>query len=950
MDERKLLIADDSELNRAILVSVLEKNFDILEAADGKEAIATLAAHEGNIAALLLDVVMPEADGFEVLEEMNRRGWIDEIPTIMISVETGGSYIDRAFQLGAADYVSRPFVPNMIRRRVINAILLHTKTRKLTGLIADHFYRRERNTDILAAILGYAVEARSGERGTHMTNVSRITGLLLHRLLERTDRCPIGPEDIETVCIASSLHDIGKLLIPEGILTKPTALTPGEFDIVKQHTRLGAKIISDLPIYQNETIIKYALEICRWHHERWNGEGYPDGLKGEDIPIAAQVVSLADAYDALTSKRCYKEALSHEKSLEMIRGGECGNFNPLLLECLNDIADTLKHSAGAEAAAEPPAYRWAKELIWKPDGSRQELSSARMTKQVEQELSKRRFFSDLTEEFWFEFTRHPDAVALSAGAARRTGLPRVIVGPLSCTQLCSVVSADTIQAMRNRLLCATSDETYLEFETELTLDGHPSLCQIAIQITWASDEPGRFSSLFGRVLDIGERCRRLEDYRQAFAAPVLHPALLPVTVGADHVLRITGEQVIGVLESCRSMFGTVRLVDPEICMQLTDTSDGAVVEKSEHCYAIWNKTQRCEHCISQEVIRTRRAQTKVEAVGDKVFYVHAVCVEVDGTPYALELVSPIRMEDLRGDEDASVLNQLLLRNRQVYIDSATHVYNRRYFDDRLRDLDGEFTLAMLDLDHFKHINDKYGHSVGDEVLKQFAEHLQNTFRFCGFVGRIGGDEFVLLCPARQPEELAESLAAFRHTIREMGYEVSVGVSESTDRQTLNETVNRAETAMRHDKMEFYRNNGGIRQMRIIDDKLKQLLIKKQDVTRFLQAIAPLYRGVYMVNAKRDTCRYIYVPSYFKTMLENNHHAFMSSVREYCRELVHPEYHDEFAKLLDYSYIEEQIAAHGSLKMTYQIRDGSRVHLKITMADRSSADVHELLWIFLDETQ
>ena len=553
MDERKLLIADDSELNRAILVSVLEKNFDILEAADGKEAIATLAAHEGNIAALLLDVVMPEADGFEVLEEMNRRGWIDEIPTIMISVETGGSYIDRAFQLGAADYVSRPFVPNMIRRRVINAILLHTKTQKLTGLIADHLYRRERNTDILAAILGYAVEYRSGERGTHMTNVSRITGLLLHRLLERTDRCPIGPEDIETVCIASSLHDIGKLLIPEGILTKPTALTPGEFDIVKQHTRLGAKIISDLPIYQNETIIKYALEICRWHHERWNGEGYPDGLKGEDIPIAAQVVSLADAYDALTSKRCYKEALSHEKSLEMIRGGECGSFNPLLLECLNDIADTLKHSAGTEAAVEPPAYRWAKELIWKPDGSRQELPSARMTKQVEQELSKRRFFSDLTEEFWFEYTRHPDAVALSAGAARRTGLPRVIVGPLSCTQLCSVVSADTIQAMRDRLLCAASDETYLEFETELTLDGHPSLCQIAIQITWAPDEPGRFSSLFGRVLDIGERCRRLEDYRQAFAAPVLHPALLPVTVGADHVLRVTGEQVIGVLESCRSI-------------------------------------------------------------------------------------------------------------------------------------------------------------------------------------------------------------------------------------------------------------------------------------------------------------------------------------------------------------------------------------------------------------
>lgn len=697
MDERKLLIADDSELNRAILVSVLEKNFDILEAADGKEAIATLAAHEGNIAALLLDVVMPEADGFEVLEEMNRRGWIDEIPTIMISVETGGSYIDRAFQLGAADYVSRPFVPNMIRRRVINAILLHTKTRKLTGLI------------------------------------------------------------------------------------------------------------SDLPIYQNETIIKYALEICRWHHERWNGEGYPDGLKGEDIPIAAQVVSLADAYDALTSKRCYKEALSHEKSLEMIRGGECGSFNPLLLECLNDIADTLKHSAGAEAAVEPPAYRWAKELIWKPDGSRQELSSARMTKQVEQELSKRRFFSDLTEEFWFEFTRHPDAVALSAGAARRTGLPRVIVGPLSCTQLCSVVSADTIQAMRDRLLCAASDETYLEFETELTLDGHPSLCQIAIQITWASDEPGRFSSLFGRVLDIGERCRRLEDYRQAFAAPVLHPALLPVTVGADHVLRITGEQVIGVLESCRSMFGTVRLVDPEICMQLTDTSDGAVVEKSEHCYAIWNKTQRCEHCISQEVIRTRRAQTKVEAVGDKVFYVHAVCVEVDGTPYALELVSPIRMEDLRGDEDASVLKQLLLRNRQVYIDSATHVYNRRYFDDRLRDLDGEFTLAMLDLDHFKHINDTYGHLAGDAALSRAAQAIRSAIRTGDELVRYAGDEFLLLFHDMPRNALKKKLESIRAAVESLefpeypGLRITVSIGGAHAVGPLADTVQKADQALYHAK-------------------------------------------------------------------------------------------------------------------------------------------------------
>ena len=307
-----------------------------------------------------------------------------------------------------------------------------------------------------------------------------------------------------------------------------------------------------------------------------------------------------------------------------------------------------------------------------------------------------------------------------------------------------------------------------------------------------------------------------------------------------------------------------------------------------------------------------------------------------------------------GEEELQLSHHTADHSEDYYNhDVLTHLYTRCKYEHDLKVFQlanyARLTCIYMDAVGLHEINNHLGHEAGDHMLRSIADGIRKYFPDdCAY--RIGGDEFVLLCPARQPEELAESLAAFRHTIREMGYEVSVGVSESTDRQTLNETVNQAETAMRHDKMEFYRNNGGIRQMRIIDDKLEQLLIKKQDVTRFLQAIAPLYRGVYMVNAKQDTCRYIYVPSYFKTMLENNHHAFMSSVREYCRELVHPEYYDEFAKLLDYSYIEEQIAAHGSLKMTYQIRDGSRVHLKITMADRSSADAHELLWIFLDETQ
>lgn len=284
-------------------------------------------------------------------------------------------------------------------------------------------------------------------------------------------------------------------------------------------------------------------------------------------------------------------------------------------------------------------------------------------------------------------------------------------------------------------------------------------------------------------------------------------------------------------------------------------------------------------------------------------------------------------------------------------DVLTHLFTRCKYEHDLKVFQlanyARLTCIYMDAVGLHEINNHLGHEAGDHMLRSIADGIREYFPDdCAY--RIGGDEFVLLCPAREPQAIEKSLAVFRHTIREMGYEVSVGVAESSDGRTLNETVNRAETAMRHDKMEFYRNNGGIRQMRILNEKLEKLLIKKQDVTHFLQVIAPLYRGVYMVDAKQDTCRYIYVPPYFKTMLDRNHHAFMPSMRDYCRELVRPEYYDRFQTLLDYCYVEQQLAASGSLEMTYQKLDGNWVHLKITFADQNTANIHEMLWIFFDE--
>lgn len=286
-------------------------------------------------------------------------------------------------------------------------------------------------------------------------------------------------------------------------------------------------------------------------------------------------------------------------------------------------------------------------------------------------------------------------------------------------------------------------------------------------------------------------------------------------------------------------------------------------------------------------------------------------------------------------------------------DVLTHLYTRCKYEHDLKVFQladyARLTCIYMDAVGLHELNNHLGHEAGDHMLRSIADGIREYFpNDCAY--RIGGDEFVLLCPARAPQEIVEGLTMFRHTMREMGYEVSVGVAESTGSRTLHETVNQAETAMRHDKMEFYRNNGGTRQMRMLNEKMEKLLLKKQDVTHFLQVIAPLYRGVYMVNAKQDTCRYIYVPPYFKTMLENNHHAFLPAMRDYCRELVRPEYYDRFQTLLDYRYVEQQLAANGSLEMTYQKLDGNWVRLKITFADQDCANKHETLWIFSDETQ
>ena len=341
-NKSQILLVDDSAMNRMMLTEILGDSYHILEAENGRECMEKLQAEAGNIALVLLDVNMPVMDGFEVLKAMNANHTIEDIPVIMISSDDSDAAIRKSYELGASDYVNRPFDARIVYRRVTNTIKLYAKQRRLVQMVSDQIRAREKNTDVLVGVLSQIVEFRNGESGSHVRHIRIITETLLHRLMELTSRYDLTPEQQDNIPLASALHDIGKIGIDEAILNKPGKLTAEEFAVIKTHSMLGAEMLQKTESFADQPLLQTAYEIARWHHERWDGRGYPDGLKGDDIPISAQLVSMADVYDALTSERCYKKAFPHETAVQMITNGECGAFNPLLLQCLLDVQGELK--------------------------------------------------------------------------------------------------------------------------------------------------------------------------------------------------------------------------------------------------------------------------------------------------------------------------------------------------------------------------------------------------------------------------------------------------------------------------------------------------------------------------------------------------------------------------------------------------------------------------------
>ena len=507
--KQKILIVDDSELNRAILADMLDDEYEIIEAENGLQGVGLLQQRGSEISLVLLDIVMPEMDGFGVLQVMGENHWIEDVPVIMISAESGSSHIERAYELGVTDFISRPFDALIVHRRVVNTIMLYAKQKRLANMVADQIYENEQRSSLLIDILSHIVEFRNGESGLHVLNVRTLTELMLNHLMQKTDRYQLSPSDISTICTASALHDIGKISIDEKILNKPGRFTEEEFAIMKTHSLAGAEMLENLPIHQDDPLVKVAYHICRWHHERWDGRGYPDGLRGDEIPISAQIVALADVYDALTSKRCYKDSFSHEKAVEMILAGQCGAFNPLLIECLEELAPEIPTQMNNSNSVAQRDRREMRNVAQEMRRHEELTASERTLQLLEHERIKYSFFADMSKEIQFEYIVSPPMITLSPWGADHLGLEEIIMDPLHQPEAKAVIDPFDLKSFTDVLRSTSPDLPVVTYDCKLNYKGKWRWTQIVARAIWSNDEPPRYTGAIGKAVDIHDSRMKL---------------------------------------------------------------------------------------------------------------------------------------------------------------------------------------------------------------------------------------------------------------------------------------------------------------------------------------------------------------------------------------------------------------------------------------------------------
>ena len=758
--KQKILIADDSEMNRELLAAILEEEYDIIQVNDGVQAVDCLQRQAEEISLLLLDIVMPHMDGFEVLSYMNKEHWIDSIPVVIISSENSPIYIKRGYDLGATDFIGKPFDANMVLRRSANAILLGAKQRRMTSIVSNQIYEREKSSKLMINILSHIVEFRNGESGLHVLHIQTITEMLLRQLVQKeNNRYALSKEQIRMITTASALHDIGKISIPDEILNKPGRLTAEEFAVIKGHSMAGANMLSELPLDQKEEpLVKTAYEICRWHHERYDGGGYPDGLKGEEIPVSAQVVALADVYDALTSERCYKDAYSHEKAIEMILAGQCGAFNPLMLECLLDISSSLKKKMGYKS----------KERYEQTDlsdiASRfhdfEMDSSEKIVQQLEFERMRYNFLAEGSRNIVFTYTISPPLLTFNQAGCKRSGITEPSFSPLQSGVLKDLVEEQSLKRLIRKITQATRETPDVTSNLLLTDGKNPCHYRCECRVIWTDGAEKGYTGVVGKLTDITDDYMVMENVREE-GLKVLEKDRSAEFSGFYDRFKKCGFSTDGteawlLLQYLQIPYDLVRYVDPITNKVIHIEKDGKMWESETACSDIWNCLEKCSNCISRLSMQTRKRMTKLEVAGEDPYQVVSMYVEIDGKPCCLEMATRIDGEFMPdGYSKDEILSSVRIHKEKVYIDPVTGVYNKRYYVEKLSKMDNAAALMFADIKNFKRINENFGHQAGDDVLRQVAGVLRDVAAGKGDVLRYSGDDFVTVFFKATEEELSE---------------------------------------------------------------------------------------------------------------------------------------------------------------------------------------------------
>ena len=737
--KEKILIADDSEMNQMLLEEILSDKYEYVMAKDGTEAVDILEKND-DIDLVMLDINMPKMDGFGVLEIMNLRHWISEVPVIIISSESDVDFIRRGYDLGASDYISRPFDLTVVRRRVENTLMLYVRQKRLVRLVEEQVYEREKTNNTMINILSHVIEYRNNESGQHILHVRMMTDILLRRLIEITDKYPLTETDISMIASVSALHDIGKISVPKAILNKPGKLDPEEWEIMKSHAAIGDSMLYDIGMQQSETLMNLAHEICRWHHERWDGRGYPDGLKGDEIPISAQVVAMADVYDALTSERCYKKSFDHATAIKMITNGECGAFNPLLIQCLLDVQDQLfenMHTDPRRFDYRQEAKRLSDEML----EQKELMPNNRAHSLLTFEQKKAEFFAEQCGGIQFEFDHWTNTVHLKDWNAPVDQREKSMY--LTEWNDVSLLSEKDWLAMREKLKATTPERPEVKMIVQIPVNGEYRWQRLTVKSLWTTKYKN-YAGVLGHFKDIqDEMVRRGEDVLE----------------------KCTEDSIAHLLKDLSRVFEVVRLVDPKTNENLELDKDGKVITTPIHCYEIWGRNEPCENCISSRSLEGKEWVTKLEMRDRQMYFVLSKHINVNGRTCTLEIAShedEAECTRCGGDNDAPTRSSFM----NFYRDALTGTYRRLYLESFQSNLESADAVAIVDVDLFKQINDTYGHPVGDEALKTIANTIRSGIRGSDTLIRYGGDEFLLIFSKIGEEVFYERLKQLRRAVQE----------------------------------------------------------------------------------------------------------------------------------------------------------------------------------------